>query len=260
VAAAAGYAHRTSARLRHEPPRRDTALLLYCVNGGGWCELLGRVHPVRLGDLVVLPPGHLRVCSPHVRTPWSVHWVEARGDRLPDYLRALGATLDQPVLRLGDDPRVVSLFHEVRRDLEAPPAPANIFHAAHALGHLLSVLIQHAGRPVETSAPGVRKVAAAITHMTEHVEQPLKIRMLADLAGLSPSYFTVLFRQQTGCAPRAYLHLLRMHRAVEWLSTTALPVKEIAGRLGYGDPFHFSRQFKAFSGLAPRDYRSRGRP
>lgn len=108
VAAAAGYAHRTSARLRHEPPRRDTAPLLSCVKGGGWCELLGRVYPVRSGDLVILPPGHLRVGGPHVRTPWSVHWVEARGDRQPDYLRALGATLDQPLLRLGDEPSMQS--------------------------------------------------------------------------------------------------------------------------------------------------------
>lgn len=101
------------------------------------------------------------------------------------------------------------------------------------------------------------KVAAAITHMTEHVEKPVKIGMLAELAGLSPSYFPLLFRQQTGCTPRAYLHLLWRHRAVEWLTTTRLMVKEIAGRLGYGDPFHFSRQFKTFSGLAPRDYRAR---
>lgn len=254
LASGAGHAARTTERLHLGSPSR--AALLYCVHGSGWCELRGRIHPVRPGDLLVLPSDHPGVCTPHQSNPWSVLWVEAQGERVAEYLRAMRATADLPVLRLGDAPRVVSLLNEVRRDLESPATPANVFHAAHTLAHLLSVLIQHAGHPVETSAPGVSKVAAAITHMTEHVEEPLKIGMLAELAGLSPSHFTLLFRQQTGCTPRAYLHLLRMHRAVQWLTTTALSVKEIAARLGYGDPFHFSRQFKAFSGLAPRDYRA----
>jgi len=261
LARAAGHANRSAEPLRparHEPQGPPAAVLLYCVRGGGWCEIQGRAHPVRPGDLLVLDLDQAHACRSHATNPWSVHWVQAQGDRVPDYLRALRMAAGWPVLRLGDDLRVIALFNEVRRDLESPAAPANVFHAAHTLAHLLSVLIQHAGHPLETSAPGVRKVAAAITHMTEHVEEPLKIGMLAELAGLSPSYFTLLFRQQTGCTPRAYLHLLRMHRAVEWLTTTALSVKEIAGRLGYGDPFYFSRQFKAFSGLAPRDYRAQG--
>jgi AraC-like DNA-binding protein len=37
-----------------------------------------------------------------------------------------------------------------------------------------------------------------------------------------------------------------------------LNVKEIATRLGYQDQFHFSRQFKAFQGASPSEYRDHG--
>jgi transcriptional regulator GlxA family with amidase domain len=98
-------------------------------------------------------------------------------------------------------------------------------------------------------------VAQAIIYMSEHLDQPLRVAELAVLANLSPAHFTVLFKQQTGCSPRDYLHLLRIHRACQMLRGSTLPVKEVAARLGYQDQFHFSRQFKAFQGLSPTEYR-----
>jgi AraC-like DNA-binding protein len=47
-----------------------------------------------------------------------------------------------------------------------------------------------------------------------------------------------------------------MKRARQLLETTSMNVKEIAGQLGYEDPFYFSRLFKSVSGVAPSDYRS----
>src|ERR1035438_3835110 len=96
--------------------------------------------------------------------------------------------------------------------------------------------------------------------MSGHLDQPLKVKALAAMASLSPAHFAVVFREQTGSSPRDYLHLLRMHRACEWLTSTSTSLKEIADRLGYQDQFHFSRRFKAFSGVAPSNYRAAQRP
>jgi AraC family transcriptional regulator, transcriptional activator of pobA len=48
---------------------------------------------------------------------------------------------------------------------------------------------------------------------------------------------------------------LRIHHACQMLGSEKLSVKEIAARLGYQDPFHFSRRFKAFQGVSPTEYR-----
>ena len=85
--------------------------------------------------------------------------------------------------------------------------------------------------------------------------QTLKVGALAAFCNLSAAHFTVVFKQETGCSPRDYLNLLRIHRACEWLQGTSLPMKEIAARLGYQDPFHFSRRFKEFQGVSPTEYR-----
>ena len=101
-----------------------------------------------------------------------------------------------------------------------------------------------------------QKVAEAIIYMSEHLDQPMRVSALAALANLSATHFSVLFKEQTGCSPRDYLHLLRIHSACQLLRTSNLNVKEIAARLGYQDQFHFSRKFKAFSGVPPSLYRA----
>jgi hypothetical protein len=43
--------------------RQIMPLLVYCVKGGGWCELAGQLHTVRAGGLLVLPPGVPLTCG-----------------------------------------------------------------------------------------------------------------------------------------------------------------------------------------------------
>ena len=57
LAVGAGYSPRAAGHLRRRSQGIGEALLVYCVKGGGWCELSGQLHTVRAGDLLVLPPG-----------------------------------------------------------------------------------------------------------------------------------------------------------------------------------------------------------
>ena len=90
LAAGAGYAPRAAGHLRRRPQGIGEALLVYCVKGGGWCELAGQLHTVRAGDLLVLPPDVPHTCGAHVSNPWTIHWALATGENLRDYLNELG--------------------------------------------------------------------------------------------------------------------------------------------------------------------------
>jgi AraC-like DNA-binding protein len=255
LAVAAGYRPRTAGQLRGRPQGLDEALLVYCVKGGGWCELAGHLHTVRAGDLLVLPPGLPHICGAHVSNPWTIHWAQATGDGLREYLNELGVSVQAPLVWMGDDLQLARLFNEVVRTLEQGLSFLNLLHASHALAHLLAVMIRHCHEQTRDTSDSVQKVAGGIIYMSEHLDQPMRVSTLAALANLSPAHFSVLFKEQTGCSPRDYLHLLRIHRACQLLRSSTLNVKEIATRLGYQDPFHFSRQFKAFQGMSPSEYR-----
>ncbi len=254
LVAGAGYFPKAAGHLRRRPEGFEQAILLYCIKGGGWCEMEGRLHTVRGGDLLVVPPDMPHDYGAHDSNSWTIFWVHLAGSQVPDYLNELGATTSAPVVRLGEEFQLALLFNEVVKSLEQGFSFLHLLHASQAMAHLLALMILH--REHGDTSGTVEKVAQTIVHMSEHLDQPLRVAELAALANLSAAHFTVLFKEQTGCSPRDYLHLLRIHRACQMLHSTMLPVKDIAARLGYQDQFHFSRQFKAFQGVSPTEFRT----
>jgi AraC family transcriptional regulator of arabinose operon len=257
LAVGAGYLPRAAGHFRRRPQGLGDALLVYCVKGGGWCELASQLHTVRAGDLLVLPPGVPHTCGAYASNPWTIHWAQATGGNLLDYLNELGVSVQAPLVWMGDDLQIARLFNEVSQNLEQGSSFLNLLQASHALAHLLAMMIRHRHEHSRHTSDSVQKVAAGIIYMSEHLDQPMRVSALAALANLSAAHFSVLFKEQIGCSPRDYLHLLRIHRACQLLRNSNLNVKEIATRLGYQDQFHFSRQFKAFQGVPPSEYRDR---
>jgi transcriptional regulator GlxA family with amidase domain len=100
-----------------------------------------------------------------------------------------------------------------------------------------------------------RRIDQTVGYMRQCLSQTVQVPTLARRASLSLSQFFALFKQQTGLAPMDYFIRLRMQRACDLLDATTLSVKEIAGKLGYEDPFYFSRVFKCVNGMPPTEYR-----
>jgi len=92
------------------------------------------------------------------------------------------------------------------------------------------------------------------------VEQQLHTSLtLLDVAGsihLNPSYFSVLFKEQTGMAFSEYVTRLRIQRAKQLLAETRLPVGEIGERVGYKTDKYFIKVFKDQEGVSPSRYRN----
>ena len=83
------------------------------------------------------------------------------------------------------------------------------------------------------------------------------LRDIADSARLDTSSVCRLFRRYQGTSPYQYLLRRKMNLAAEYLVETGGLVKEAALRVGFADPYHFSRCFKAVHGVAPRDLQHR---
>ena len=73
--------------------------------------------------------------------------------------------------------------------------------------------------------------------------------------GVTQAHLCRLFRRFGDDSPHASLSRLKMNHAAQMLANTPMTVKEVADRLGYPDPFSFSKSFKKWHGLSPRNYR-----
>ena len=58
---------------------------------------------------------------------------------------------------------------------------------------------------------------------------------------------------------RDHLTAVRMARAAEMLAARGLTVREVAHRVGYRQPAQFAKAFRRHHGVAPSEYRTRGR-
>lgn len=83
----------------------------------------------------------------------------------------------------------------------------------------------------------------------------LSLEVLAAEACLSRYHFLRLFRQAYGLSPHQYIQRLRIEKARELLSTTRVPVADLADMLGFGNSQSFSRLFFQRMGVYPSQYR-----
>lgn len=96
----------------------------------------------------------------------------------------------------------------------------------------------------------------ALEILAREWRRPLTIDEVARRLATSPRQLQRIFADVAGLGFRSYLRRLRMSRAAELLATTALPVKEVAGRVGYGDASQFSKAFKRIYGVSPSQSRA----
>ena len=92
-------------------------------------------------------------------------------------------------------------------------------------------------------------------YLQENYDKQVDFSALAESLAVSAPYLSKLFHEQTGTSPMRYLTDLRMRQAKKFLADSSLTVREIAVRVGYPDPFHFSRSFKNAVGISPAQFR-----
>jgi AraC family transcriptional regulator len=97
-----------------------------------------------------------------------------------------------------------------------------------------------------------------IEHLHDHLDQPLDLMALADVAHLSPHHWHRVYHAMCGETPAQTVKRLRLHRAAGELAQSDAPVARIAARAGYPNLQSFTRTFKAEYGLPPATFRQRG--
>jgi AraC family transcriptional regulator len=72
---------------------------------------------------------------------------------------------------------------------------------------------------------------------------------------LVPRFFHRAFKDTTGETPLAYIQRMRIQRAMELLASRDLSVLQLATKVGFLSPSHFSRLFQRQVGMTPSRYR-----
>ena len=60
-----------------------------------------------------------------------------------------------------------------------------------------------------------------------------------------------------GITPKKYIISLKINKSCELLSGNKLSMSEIAEKCGFGESYYFSRRFKEYMGMSPKEYQKK---
>lgn len=81
----------------------------------------------------------------------------------------------------------------------------------------------------------------------------------AKLVYMNPNYLSYYFKQKTGGNFSDFLTEIRMKNAAKLLKNIDLKIYEVAQMVGYSNAKNFTRSFKKYFGMTPKQYRNRGK-
>jgi transcriptional regulator GlxA family with amidase domain len=118
-------------------------------------------------------------------------------------------------------------------------------------------------RPYEQSGPapaGYARLLKVVEFVTTHFNLPIEVAELAQHVNLSVSQLQREFSRLFGLSPVQYIREVRVGVARHLLEMGSESMAGIAAQCGFYDQSHFTRQFKASTGMTPLDYRRRFSP
>ncbi len=223
---------------------RATGALIALANQGSCTVRSGeQIIKVPTGSLLAIAQGTEVSERVDDGEPWTVSylWLQGLwGDALSS--RLIGSNqgfLCVPVPALG----VRSLFSEVH-ELVRSPRDGGGWRWISQLANLI-------GRVEDLAGPVTQDwLGKAAEWVDREAAEDTSTEALAGHLGITPRQLTYLFQRRLGVPPAQWSRQRRVRRAQAFLES-GRSVTDVSERLGFANPFHFSRVFKSVMGIPP---------
>lgn len=110
-------------------------------------------------------------------------------------------------------------------------------------------------RTEEKAEQEAKPITDAKRYIQKHYREALRLEDVSNAIGFNATYFSTLFKKETGMNFSDYLTELRINKAKELLCQEDIMIIDAAEMVGYKDLKYFSRLFKKTTGISPSDYK-----
>ncbi|MHB8063362.1 MAG: helix-turn-helix domain-containing protein [Ruminiclostridium sp.] len=237
------------------PNGRSDFQLLYISKGAAHFSILGEMHIVPEGSVVIYLPHQPQYYIYNLSENPEIYWLHFSGVNIGNYMNTLGFK-DSPWYNIGIKNEYISLFEKIIRELQVRREHflelSNLYTLE--LLSLMSRNMYERGLDLPIMNEQIQNVIELI-HKNSQSKQ--SINEYAKSCNMSTCWFIHSFKAYTGMTPQQYITDIRINKAKELLLYSSFNITEIASIVGYDNPFYFSRVFKKNTDLPPREYRNR---
>lgn len=228
---------------RFGPASRDYYLLHFVVSGKGEFTADGITHQLKASDCFLIKPHELTTYQADEEHPWHYVWVGfecEKGDLCLVEHRIIKSK------RLGEIFRKLPEVAHMQSGREA--------YLCSKLWEIVALLssddITHENKTQEYTRQAISCIE------TEYM-MDISVAEIAARLNLDRSYFSTLFKKNTGVSPQQYLSDFRLNKAAQLMIEYDYTVTQAALSTGYPDVFNFSKMFKRKFGVSPAMHKQR---
>lgn len=227
---------------------------------GQFLGQLPRSQPVRHGSLDIIPEGAALGVYGYEETEFIVLALE------PQFLHKIadesGMSDTKLVRHLGiRDPQIEYIAFALKSELDAGCPSGKVYGDGLAVAVAARLLGRYSAHVTTSHTCNALMSGYTLRRVTNYIEdnltKDLTLAEIADVAHMSPHYFSRAFRNSTGIPPHRYVIDRRIEKAKTLLSDNYLPLVEVGLSVGFQNQSHFTTLFHKRTGVTPKVYRSR---
>lgn len=228
---------------------RDSISIHYVLAGKGIIYLSGRSHVIEKRQSFYVPPYEVVKYIADLANPWHYVWIEIKGKLAESIASYIGYSKHHPVISLFSN-EVQSIFftmleRKLTHEMDDLEFMSDLF--------LLIKALRNDHEPI--SGLRSKHLQDAFTYIHNNYMNNISLEDIAKNVGLNAKYLTRVFNTEVSTTPIKYLRDLRIKEAEKLLRETKFSIKEIATRTGFLDPLYFSKAFRQYHNVSPKEYR-----
>ena len=128
------------------------------------------------------------------------------------------------------------------------------------LNVLIISLIRDYGYSTDTVLHRSSEILKVLEYIDNHLAEPLTLIELAEFVGISPTYFSALFKQFCNVTLWHYIAAKRIEKAIQMILDENFQgtMLDIALSCGFHNTANFNKAFRKHTGMTPSEYRNLG--
>ncbi|MGN0163004.1 MAG: AraC family transcriptional regulator [Candidatus Ornithomonoglobus sp.] len=232
--------------------RRDSIYLI--LDGKGMITINGETIYPKENNMVLLPKNSLVSLYSENETCYNKYWC--------DFLMhfdgvSLFDVIDFPyMIELDDISHALELFKRLD-ELHLKTDTGSALMLKSTLLELAAMFLENDTRERKRGAASDPFADTMKSFICEHISEKLSVKTLADKMGFNEKYFIEVFKQHFGTTPAQYVKSARLETAKHELLYTDNKILYIPNKIGYSSLQKLSRDFKAYTGFTPSEFRKK---
>ncbi len=236
------------------PAIRDQYLLHYIIDGKGTFKANNKTYTLGKKQGFLINPNELTYYEADKDEPWKYIWVSFNGIKAREYLKHMNLDSDKLIFHCdySDDLKKCVLDMLKIKSISY----ADELKLQSLLYLFLSILAKDYNKNGHNNSSFEKiYIKKSVEFIYNNFSHNIKITDIANYVGLNRSYLYTLFKKNLNLSPQQFLFECRINKAFELLKYTNLSINDISNSIGYQNSLTFSKIFKKYTGLSPKQYR-----